>query len=111
MSQHQVIAAAYDMKGDNEYLTKTNGLDFGIRMNFYPNHTMRVEELEDERTIAEKIAHERIRKGLKHKVPSILKLNPEELTEDEIGFFTEYLDHEKLDDEILEFWDRLFSEI
>ena len=37
MSHYQVIAAAYEMKGDNAYLTKNNGLDFGIRMNFYPN--------------------------------------------------------------------------
>ena len=37
MSHHQVIAAALEMKGDNAYLKKKGGLDFGIRMNFIPN--------------------------------------------------------------------------
>ena len=37
MSHYQVIAAALKMKGDYEYLTQKDGLDFGIRMNFYAN--------------------------------------------------------------------------
>ena len=60
-------------------------------MHFYPNQdktgVIRVEELENERTTAEQIANERIKKGLKHKVPSILKLNSGELIDEEIEFF------------------------
>ena len=37
MSHHQVVATAYDIKGDNAYLKGKKGLDFGIRVNFYPN--------------------------------------------------------------------------
>ena len=37
MSLHQVIAAAYYMNEDNSYLTRNDGLDFGISHNFCPN--------------------------------------------------------------------------
>ena len=64
MSHYQVIAAAYELKGDNAYLTKKNGLDFGIRVNFYPNQdntgVVRVLELEDDTIPAHQIANERI---------------------------------------------------
>ena len=55
--------------------------------------------------------NERIRKGLKYKVPSILDLKLGKLNDEQIGFFLENLDHGKMDDEILEFWDRLISEM
>ena len=77
MSLHQVIAAAYYANGDNAYLTHNDGLDFGIRLNFCPNEektgVVRAVEFENEDT-KEKIANERIRKGLRYKVPSILDL-------------------------------------
>ena len=51
MSNYQVIAAALEIKGDNEYLTQKDGLDFGIRMNFYANEdrtgVIRITELEN----------------------------------------------------------------
>ena len=115
MSHYQVIAAAYEMKGDNAYLTQNNGLDFGIRYNFYPNRDktgiVRVVELENETKPAEQIANSRIRKGLKYKVPSILELKTGKLTDEQIEFFTENLDDEKMDDEISEFWDHLLDEM
>ena len=37
MSHHQVIAAALDMKGDNDYLRTKGGLDFEIKTTFIPN--------------------------------------------------------------------------
>ena len=59
-------------------------------MNFYPNQdktgVVRVEELENWRTTAEQIANERIKKGLKHKVPSILKLYSGEHSDEKIEF-------------------------
>ena len=57
------------------------------------------------------IANSRIRKGLKYKVPSILELKTGKLTDEQIEFFTENLDDEKMDDEISEFWDRLLAEM
>ena len=75
MSHYQVIAAAYEMKGYNAYLKQNNGLDFGIRYNFYPNRertgVVKVVEFENVTTPAEQIANERIRKGLKYKIPPI----------------------------------------
>ena len=54
MSLHQVIAAAYYMNGDNAYLTKNDGLDFGIRHNFCPNEdktgVTRIVEFDNEDT-------------------------------------------------------------
>ena len=115
MSHHQVIAAAFEMKGDNAYLTEKNGLDFGIRVNFYPNQdktgVVRVLEFENEIIPAHQIANERIRKGLRYKVPSILKLNKEILSDEQFGFLVENLDNEKMDDEICEFWDRILTEM
>ena len=99
MSHYQVIAAAYEMKGDNAYLTQKNGLDFGVRYNFYPNTektgVVRVVEFENETTPAEKIANARIREGLRYKVPSILKLYNGRLTEEQIDFLAENIDGEK----------------
>ena len=37
MSYHQVIAVAYDMKGDNAYLRQKGGLHFGIKTSFFAN--------------------------------------------------------------------------
>ena len=54
MSLHQVIAAAYYTNGDNAYLTRNDGLDFGIRYNFCPNEdntgVVRVVEIDNEDT-------------------------------------------------------------
>ena len=79
-----------EMKGRNDYLKNKGGLDFGIRMNFYPNedHTgiLRIIELENETTHADQVANARIRKGLKHKVPKILDLKEGELTWEQIRF-------------------------
>ena len=103
MSHYQVIAATYEMKGDNAYLTQNNGLDFGIRYNFYPNRdktgVVRVVELENETTPAEQIANIRIRKGLKYKIPSISQVKTGKLTDEQIEFLRKNLDDEKMDDE------------
>ena len=91
MSHYQVIAAALEMKGDNDYLTKKDGLDFGIRMNFYANEDrtgiIRITELENELSPADVIANERIRRGLKYKVPSIMSLQEGDLTDEQKEFF------------------------
>ena len=115
MSHHQVVAAALEMQGDNAYLKKKGGLDFGIRMNFIPNEdntgVLRIVELEQETTAADQITNEFIRRGFKHKVPSILDLKRGELTWEQIRFFHNHLDHEKMDDEIMEYWQSLFDEL
>ena len=107
MSHHQVMAAAYEMDGDNAYLTQNYDLDFGIRLNFYPNEditgVVRVAEFKNPNTPAQQIANERIRKGLKHKVPSILKLNLGKLTDEQIGFLLVNLDHNYMDDKFVNF--------
>ena len=88
-------------------------MDFGIRVNFYPNQdntgVVRVLELENETIPAHQIANERIQKGLKYKVPSILKLKKGTLTEEQIDFLVESLANEKMDDELCEYWDRFIS--
>ena len=70
-------------------------------MNFYPNEDntkiLRIVELEHETTHADQVANARIRKGLKHKVPKILDLKEGELTWEQIRFFHNHLDHEKMD--------------
>ena len=113
MSHYQVIAATYEMKGDNAYLTQNNGLDFGIRYNFYPNRdktgVVRVVELENETTPAEQIANIRIRKGLKYKIPSISQVKTGKLTDEQIEFLRKNLDDEKMDDEISEFWEHYLT--
>ena len=115
MSHYQVVAAAFEMNGDNAYLTEKNGLDFGVRVNFYPNQdktgVVRVLEIENETIPAHQIANERIRKGLRYKVPSILNLKKGTLSDEQFGFLVENLDNEKMDDEICEFWDHLISEM
>ena len=58
-----------------------------------------------------KIANERIRKGLKYKVPSILELKSGMLNDAEIGFFLNNLDPDKMDDEIHEYWNRFISDM
>ena len=63
------------------------------------------------RTQKKKIANERIRKGLKYKVPSILELKSGILNDEQTGFFLENLDPEKMDDEIREYWDRFISDM
>ena len=81
------------MKGDNAYLTEKNGSDFGIRVNFYPNQdktwVVRVLELENETIPVHQIANERIRKVLRYKVPSILKLNKGTLSDEQLEFLVE----------------------
>ena len=115
MSHYQVMAAALEMEGDNAYLTQNKGLDFGIRMNFVPNEdrtgVIRVLELENEITPAQQIANARIRKGLKHKIPSILELKKGKLSDAQIDFFNENLDYDKMDDEIMEYWQNVNEEI
>ena len=51
MAHHQVIAAAYEMKGDNKYLREKGGLHFGIRKNFYANRDNDGVEIIEEPTI------------------------------------------------------------
>ena len=110
-----MIAAALEMKRDNAHLKKKGGLDFGIRMNFIPNEdntgVLRIVELEQETTAADQITNERIRRGLKHRVPSILDLKEGELTWEQIRFFHNHLDHEKMDYEIMEYWQTLFDQL
>ena len=48
---------------------------------------------------------------MKYKVPSILDLKSGILNDEQIGFFLDYLDDEKMDDEIREYWDRFISEM
>ena len=54
-----MVAATLEINGDNTYLTKKNGLDFRMRMNFYPNKNnkgvVRFAELENVTTPAQKI--------------------------------------------------------
>ena len=113
MSHHQLVAPALEMKGDNAYLKNKGGLDFGIRMNFIPNvdntGVLRIVELEQDTTAADPITHERIRKVLKHQVPLLLDLKRGERTWEQIRFFHNHLDHEKMDDEIMEYWQSLFD--
>ena len=103
------------MNGDNVYLTQKDGLDFGIRMNFYANEDrtgiIRITELENELSPADVIANERIRRGLKYKVPSIMSLQEGDLTDEQKEFFLENMDDEKMDDEILEFWQSICDEM
>ena len=112
MSHHQVIAATLEMKGDNTYLKQKGGLYFGIRTNFYPNEdntgVLKIDELEQETSAADQITNERIRKGLKHKIPLFKDLKEGQLTREQIGFFHYHLDHEKMDDEI---WQTLLDDI
>ena len=95
------------------HISLKKGLDLRIWVNFYPNQdntgVVRVLELEDDTIPAHQIANERIWKGLKHKVPSILKLKKGTLTEEQIDFLVENLENEKMDDELCEYWDRFIS--
>ena len=79
-------------------------------MNFYANEdrtgVLRITELENEETPDDQIENARIRRGLKYKVPSILCLQVGDLTEKQKEYFQENLDHEKMDDENMEFWQR-----
>ena len=89
MAHHQVIAAALETKGENEYISKKRGLDFGIRNNFCANaDNTGVDKVID---IDRKNVRQRRRrheiKQLKYEVPSILDLEKVFLTEDEIEFF------------------------
>ena len=52
-------------------------------------------EIENETTPAHQIANNRIKKGLKHKIPSILELKKGTLNDGQIGFLLENLDPEK----------------
>ena len=85
------IITTYEMKRDNAYLTQNNGLDFGMRYNYYPycekTGVVRVVEFENVTTPAEQIANIRIRNGLKHKVSSISQLKTGKLTDEQIDFF------------------------
>ena len=63
------------------------------------------------RTQKKKNSNERIKKGLKYKVPSILELKSGILNDEQTGFFLENLDPEKMDDEIREYWDRFISDM
>ena len=59
-------------------------------------------ELENETIPAHQIANERIRKGLRYKVPSIMELKRGFLTEEQLDFLVENLDNEKIDDDLCE---------
>ena len=114
MSHHQVIAAALEMNGDNAYLRTKGGLDFGIRTTFFRNRensgvdrveTSEVYHLDTQDTPQQQ-------KELKHKIPDILDCKKGFLTDEEIDFFRENLDYEKLseNDSIMEYWQTLFDE-
>ena len=108
MAHHQVIAAALETNGENEYLSKKRGLDFGIRNNFCANadnsgvvklsdidhRTNNLNGNQQDRNVRQRRQRCEI-KPLKYKVPSILELKKGHLTYDEIGFFREHLDPEK----------------
>ena len=115
MYHHQVIAFALEMKGGNAYLEQKGGLGLGMRMNFHPNEDntgiLRMVELEQEISDSDQITNERIRKGLKHKIPLLKNFKEGQLTREQIGFFHEHLDNEKMDDEIMEYWQTLFDEL
>ena len=115
MSHHQVIAAALEMKGDNTYLKQKGGLDFGIRINFYPNEDntgiLKIDELEQETSAADQITNKRTRKGLKHKITLFKGFKEGHITREQIGFFHYHLDHEKMDNEIMEYWQTLLDDI
>ena len=108
MSHYQVIAAALEMDGDNAYLKNKGGLDFGVRLSFHANADNtgvdKIEEPVDDASAAEVVANERIKSGLKYEVPNIEDLRGVRMTNAEKEFFREYLDDEKVTDEVLEFW-------
>ena len=108
MSHYQVIAAALEMDGDNAYLKNKGGLDFGVRLSFHANADNtgvdKIEEPVDDASAAEVVANERIKTGLKYEIPNIEDLRGVRMTNAEKEFFREYLDDEKLTDDVLEFW-------
>ena len=109
MAQHQVIAAVLEAKGENEYLSKKRGLDFGIRNNFCANAdntgVNKIIDI-DRRNVRQRRGRHEM-KPLKYEVPSILDLEKGFLTEDKIEFFREHLDEEKMDDQVMEYWQTL----
>ena len=107
MSHHQVIAAAYDMKGDNAYLREKGGLHFGIKTSFYANRENTGVERIEEPIIIPNENSSAIPGKLKHNIPKILELKQGYLTEEEEEFFREYLDHEKMTDDVMEYWESM----
>ena len=64
----------------------------------------KIEEPVDDASAAEIVANERIKTGLKYEIPNIEDLRGVRMTKAEKEFFREYLDDEKVTDEVLEFW-------
>ena len=103
MSHHQVIASALEMDGDNAYLKNRGGLDFGVRMSFHANR---------DNTGADRIikpvenasAAEIIAKEMKYNMPKIETLIQTNLSKEENEFFFEYLDGNKMTNEVVEYW-------
>ena len=50
------------------------------------------------------VANNLISKGLKYDIPKLCDFEHVKLTTSEIEFFKENLDHEKMTDEVVEFW-------
>ena len=82
-------------------------------MNFYPNEDntgiLRIVKLEQETFAADYMINESIRRGLKHEIPLLQDLKEGHLTREQIGFLHEHLDHEKMEDEIMEYWQMLLN--
>ena len=108
MSHYQVISAALEMDGDNAYLKNKGGLDFGVRLSFHANEDNtgvdRIIEPVEDMSAAEMVANERINNSLKYDIPSFKNFGHVKLTVREQEFFKEYLDHEKMTEEVLEYW-------
>ncbi len=108
MSHYQIMAATLEMNGDNAYLHNKGGLDFGVRVSYHANEdntgVNRIDEPATEESPAEIIANDRVKKGLKYDIPSILDLKHGHLTDEEKEFFRAELDFTSMNDDIMEFW-------
>lgn len=113
MSHYQIMAATLDMNGDNAYLHNKGGLDFGVRVSYHANEdntgVNRIDEPTSEESPAKIIANDRVRNGLKCKIPSILELKHGYLTDEEKYFFPEELNIKSMDDDLMEYWQSQFD--
>ena len=113
MSHYQIMAATLEMNGDNAYLHNKGGLDFGVRVSYHANEentgVNRIDEPASDESPAEIIANDRVKQGLKYKIPSILELKHGYLTDEEKDFFREELNIETMDDDLIEYWHSQFD--
>ena len=79
-------------------------MHFGIRKNFYANRDKNGVEIIEEPTIITDENSTDSSQQLKHKLPKILDLKKGVLTLEETEFFMEYLDHEKMTEDLMEYW-------